>query len=338
MLIYNNIAGILAYRNNPAINQSSLKSFDKGYTKVFTESLASIYGNILDARLTFPDDFPIEDIFYIGDFARKTGTIPEVLNYIADNLKDKDAKLDDFKTLILEKLKEKEYGNGRYAEDVVWKRVKDAEEYFNSLVMCADKNIISADELRIADEYVVLCKNHPVCKHLFVDIDGVDKYYQQDFYFDYKGFSCKGLGDILVVNHKKKKITYIDIKSTRCYNPTQWIWQAKENNLPIQMAWYKIGLEQFCDNYLQQGYTFDMMWLIIPTVNKLSPYFITVTDKILDVGLHGYKKINYYEIKGTKYETKSEFRGIDSILELFENNNQNKVIYDKAGANQLWFG
>ena len=121
---------------------------------------------------------------------------------------------------------------------------------------------------------------------------GIDKYFQLPLYWNYNDVSCKGLLDLLIVEHAKKTIYYVDIKFTMIETIEQWFRVASDKKYNFQMAWYKEGIESHFENLIQQGYKVKMRWMVLSSnTTKFKPWIVPVTELMLQTGKFGFLTI-----------------------------------------------
>lgn len=93
---------------------------------------------------------------------------------------------------------------------------KDFVEYYESLC-CEDdgRQVLSKDEFdTVINMKELILANANVLPYFMNTDKDVEIIYQMPIYFDYGGEECKGLLDLLVINHREKTIQPIDLKST----------------------------------------------------------------------------------------------------------------------------
>jgi len=244
-------------------------------------------------------------------------------------------ELADYKELILNTARQAGYQNNQKDETLTNALLREGEEYWKFLTESKGRTIITSEEMRLSKTIARLAMSHPLTGKYFIDQPNVDKYYQLPLYWMYEDLPCKGLVDILIVEHETKTIYLTDIKSTGVYNIDEWVRICRTKNYPMQMSWYKLGVERNFQDLIEQGYKIECRWIVIP-MNEFSfkPWVIPCTQTLLNMGMYGYAKQvvstiptdnqEYKKIKKVKY-----YGGISDALINYKLAKQNELIdYD----------
>jgi hypothetical protein len=335
---YHSIEDLEQYRSSDYLSQSFLKMvLANNVKKNFKESIAMILGSYVDCLLTSPD---LADKLFMQDLTKRPsdtirGFLVDTLSVLCeidsiDNVKE----LETYRDVLVYTARQANYQNN-WGDDAIWKSIlKDGEEYWKFLIESKGRTIITSEEMRLSKTIASLAMSHPLTGKYFIDQPNVDKYYQLPLYWMYEDLPCKGLVDILIVEHETKTIYLTDIKSTGVYNIDEWIRVCRTKNYPMQMSWYKLGVERNFQDLIEQGYKIECRWIIIP-MNEFSfkPWVIPCTQTLLNIGMYGYSKqvvseipINdeYKKIKKVKY-----YGGISDALTHYKLAKLNELVdYD----------
>lgn len=333
---YHSIEDLEQYRSSDYISQSFLKMvLANNVKKDFKESIAMVLGSYVDMLLTSPD---LSQSLFIEDLTKRpSDTIRGFLVNTFKVLENEkvNENLETYRDLLINTARQAGYQNN-WGDDAIWKSIfKDGEEYWRFLIQSKGRTIITSEEMRLSKTIASLAMSHPLTGKYFIDQPNVDKYYQLPLYWLYEDIPCKGLVDILIVEHETKTIYLTDIKSTGVYNIDEWIRVCRTKNYPMQMTWYKLGVERNFQNLIEQGYKIECRWIVIP-MNEFSfkPWVIPCTQMLLNIGVYGYSKQvvseiptdnqEYKKIKKVKY-----YGGINEALINYKLAKQNELIdYD----------
>jgi len=256
MITYPNKDEIKKYRESAAISQSFLKSF---YGTKTDESGEMKLGNLLDAMLTNPDEL----LDYIKIDNLPSDSIREAFrNTTSEDFEVACEQAVDYLQMI--------GFQANWKRETLLNKVKECEDYFK----IKDKQFISTKDWEKCAQLagrVVMDKN---CKDYFLGND-LDVRYQFPIYFKYLDVECKGLSDIVVFH--KDHIELIDIKRSSG-GMTNWMNVMKRLNYPLQMAFYKEGLEQMF------GLPVICKWLVAGD----HIWMIEVPNQLLHIGKAGY--------------------------------------------------
>jgi hypothetical protein len=287
---YSTLQQIREYRDSPALNQTFVKQLLEGKTKTFKPSLASLYGSYLDCMLTSPE--LLHQIYEVGAFKRPTDKVVELVEDLFAEITVEPLDWEgpeDFMYVLHSNLElhteqvetflaTRDYYNNR-PKTRVEQFIKEASAYWKFKVDIGEKTLITEEEQLKFELIATRVCLHTGIKEYFEDKPGVDIYYQYIFYFTIDGVECKGMADIIVVDHAKNLITIIDAKFTTARTLKDWIKIAFNLDYPLQLAWYREGIKQ---NFV--GYNTECKWL---TINADCEWLLPVSNFILKLGKFG---------------------------------------------------
>lgn len=168
--------------------------------------------------------------------------------------------------------------------------------YWYDLIRAGDKQILSDSERTLIDSIIMSLTTHSHTAHLFKDSDDVDIVYQFPLYWVYDDVDCKGLIDIIIINHTQKRILPIDLKTIGDF-VTKFNRAIKKRRYDIQASFYSYGLTQ-CTNELSTligksltGYTMaNFAFIVESTIKPGCPLIFPLTTELLEVGSKGDEK------------------------------------------------
>lgn len=270
---------VKAYFNCPDLNQSEFKLLkdaslvDYNISKSKNNSNDSVpvhfrQGGAVDILLTgtkeefnaeyFVSDaqkLPSETIMNIMDYAFEKYTKElhrdiEIHNIVEsfDNLL-KQTQKEDIEPSVLLGANKFKYFDNRKDDSRVASALKDGWEYFQTLIQSYGKTIIPQDMYENVKAVVSSLKNSPrTAKYFkeeyFKDNPNLDIYYQKIIYFTFKGFKCKAMLDILIVDKSNKDCVLfipVDIK-TMAEPVLNFPANSRRFRYDVQAAWYKIAI------------------------------------------------------------------------------------------------
>ena len=196
-------------------------------------------GGALDCLLTDNEQFP--HLYKVVNTARPFGLMGKFVMKLPFNLTE-DSELELFQEAY------EESGYRMKIESVVKKfwNNKDAVEYYESLC-CEedDRLVLSKDEYDTVINMKKLIKANPHSEQYFYNDDpDIELRHQMPIYFEYMGEDCKGLLDVLVINHREKWILPVDLKSTSKPVEEFPIWYLKYGYYR-QAAFYNEAVKQW---------------------------------------------------------------------------------------------
>jgi hypothetical protein len=265
-----------------------------------------LYGSALDCFLTSPD--LKEDLFQVGLKKRPSQAITDIINDVwviakegleSGTLVDMEAYKDSFVSAA----RVREFGN-TWKDDTLWGKILEGKDYWEELCTAGEKSIITQEEWDKTERLATLACNHSLTAKYFIEMEGIDHYYQYPLYWRMYDTECKGLCDLIVADHHTKIIYLIDIKGTDMERDL-WMRQAcKAKNYPIQLSFYLEGIRRdpkFKD-LIDQGYSLAARWLVIPfDTFSFKPYLVNCSQELIQVGKYGYKEVKNVEIDTKKH-------------------------------------
>ena len=299
---YPTLEELKAYRDSPYISQSFLKSILANNIKPIKETVPMIIGTYLDGLLSLPHE--ADNLFQVGLSKRPSDNIKTFIDNVLCILLEEWSEesspildISDYRKELIEEAGKINY-QPKWGEDAVWNSIKkDGEEYWNECISSRGKKIITKEEHLLCTQVCSLTLNSAITGGYFAEHKNVDKYFQLPLYWMVEDVLCKGLADLVIVEHDIKIIHLIDIKSTSISNIQDWFTVARQKNYPLQLSFYKKGIEVTFKDLIDEDYEIDCKWIVIPTnTTKFTPWVIPCTDAMLTVGEYGYSKLNYYKI------------------------------------------
>lgn len=139
--------------------------------------------------------------------------------------------------------KELKYGQ-TWNPDTRLGKVHAVEKYYLELQRCSSKELVSSEQLELAEQAVNTLAGHQFTKDYFTpQHDGIEIHFQVPIVWEYCGHACKSLLDTLVIDHNLKTWRAVDLKtmSTSVYSfPDSYMkWKYY-----IQAAFYKEAVIQ----------------------------------------------------------------------------------------------
>lgn len=307
------IKQLVRYRDYDALSQSQLKSILANNTKKFKETVPMLIGSCFDALVTCPT--LVNEMFHIGLSKRPSDNIKNFIdNVLCVLLEGQEEKgttvfydIDQFRQELLNEAKLVNY-QPKWGDDAVWNSIKrEGEEYWNEVISSQGKKIITQEEYQLCSSLSSLSLFSSVTGKYFIDSPNIDKYFQHDLYWISEDEPCKGLLDLLVIEHETKTIYIIDIKLTTVSSLDEWFNVARQKNYPFQLSFYKEGVVQNYSDLIEQGYKIKCRWIVVPTnTYSFKPWIVCCTKEMLKVGKSGViKQTNIYiidevQIKGER--------------------------------------
>lgn len=270
------------------INQSAIKSFiscdnpsqwkNKWINKTIenkkTNSLS--LGSLTDCLLFSPEEFDEKFVFYKEKYP--TDKVLDICNSILD-----DGLVFDDSNIIF-KAKEYSFGASTWKNDTIIKKIREEGEYYiNYCINNKDKIPFTSQQYEIAECIVNNIINNPKTrKYFFEEEDNCEFIRQKTIESNIEGIPVKGTPDLFIIDHVKKKIILIDLKTSR--NAYRFKQDIQKFGYALQMSFYKDLLESF-----YEGYTVDSCMNIVGDTVTCDVYIYIYNEFDLHIEKHGNK-------------------------------------------------
>jgi hypothetical protein len=267
MIYFATAEGVIQYNNTPGINQSSLKKlisdpifFKENEQEYFYEEKDwQIVGNGVDVHISQTKTGFNQQFYQIPDTVGKPSDklmsiLHQLYSEVKDNICSRDYK--NYAALLTPIFNQQEYYMNRFKTPENWEsdtRINEltkegkCQSYWEALCDSNGRRIIVQSEYNLIWTIQDAILHHPHTAPIFtlpLNSTEYDLVFQFPLSFTYNGVSCKGLMDIILINHKTKKMYPLDIKTTGKYYLHQFGQAIKEHRYDIQASFYSYGLGQ----------------------------------------------------------------------------------------------
>jgi len=204
------------YRLDPALSYSKLAQFFRhgakaliSTEKIDTPSLR--FGSCVDTLLTAPEEF--DDRFYVADIDRFSDTIRKIVENVYLQYNDFES-IEDIGVDVLKFIEEAEYHSNWKPETRIKKLIELGSDYYTVLKYSTGKIVITPQEFEEARSCVTTLKTHPFTYQIFDCNEDEEIFYQLKFKNNIAGVDMRCMFDIIKVNHKRKWIRPLDLKTS----------------------------------------------------------------------------------------------------------------------------
>lgn len=195
--------------------------------------------------------------------------------------------------------KERGYGAENWKLSTVLNHLEKHQNYFELVKNLDGRQIISDEEYKTA-----LTAAHHIASNRYTskyleEGDGIEILVQYPIYWTLGNISCKGLIDLLRIDHNTKTIYLIDIKTTGSYLES-FTSSIARHRYDLQLSFYKNGLQEvFADTEI---YSYDIKCLIIAVSFKEPQYpeVFELSEADLNIAKYGSKEKEIYALNGEK--------------------------------------
>ena len=298
------------YYDNKRISQSQLKLLlfnpklfleEEQPELYFEEKRHFVIGGAVDTLLTQPETF--NDKYYVSSVEKKpSDVVKSIIHQVYDSLSKEDLKnsieFEEYTVEILQSCIEHDYcptfKNGTRVNKIL-----EFKDYWNELIDSENKIMLSLEESDVITRIVKNISESPLAKYFKPNEtpNGVDIQFQLPILFEIDSIGCKALLDIVVIDHKAKIITPIDLK-TMSGNIIDFPKSVKLRGYQIQAAWYTEALRQMCKNIAMANYKIDnFCFIVASTTEDQPPVLFECSDKLLKEGKFGREEVTIEGIK-----------------------------------------
>lgn len=286
-----------------------------------------IVGSAVDCLLTMEKE-TFKELFYVSSLSSKpSATIMSIINQVYDNLINaNDGKVDNFPTLWEEKQSVidscRSHGwNDRWGDDTVFDNiVKNGGDYYNELVDATGKQVMSQEEFLEAEKAAEIVKKSQFGwmfnEHFTMeDGDEIEVVFQYPLQGIIDRVWCKGLLDMIIVNHTKKTVSVKDFKTIGDYLVNFPI-QAVKYRYDIQAAFYSTLFSQYYQSEIDdifKGYRYTGFGFIVYSKKDGGVAQYIPTNNFMRMGMHGRR-----EIRTNGEIVLRRVLGITDLLELYQ--------------------
>lgn len=180
----------------------------------------------------------------------------------------------------------------------------EGKPYYDAIKAAGNKMILSLEEYMRVQSVVNTLKTNEFTKEYFSKPEeDIDIQYQLIHYFDYKKRKGKIKLDIVVIDHKEKKIHPKDLKTTG--KPViNFLSSYRSYKYYIQGGWFMIGLEDWKNEHYPEYEIVNFEFIVAEMFNTNQPMIFPMSSSEIKGA-----------IKGGVTSTGYKLKGIDELLE-----------------------
>lgn len=291
---------IKEYRNHEGYNYSKLVKADLNIKSVLRdtepkESLAMDKGSALDMLLTNKEAFESSVIKGPEQYTKNTTKI--LMNLVLET------KPTHSKNVLLKRcldiIKEHNLWASTKKQELLIKNFwnEDFVLEYKLKTQYKDKIILSVSDYNEVVALAEAMKNHSMTSK-YIHGENKDYIYQKAIIFDYRGKTYKSLLDVLIIDHWKKTIQPVDIKTSDDHSSAF----AKKVFNPmfrydIQASLYTKAVLDYRNNYYPD-YTVEDFRFVVGSFKYPEQPLVYNAKEILDIGEHGGVSKTGYQING----------------------------------------
>lgn len=319
MIYRHTVEQIKEYHERIGINQSSLKVFNDEGVQAFADQQRDllsrddlyyeekkhfIIGSAVDCKLTHAEDV-FDKLYFSSKLTKKPGDkAMSVIRLAFDKALvnfplGPDMELKLYKKEVYEAANEEQYYMNRakptMEEDgrIEYLLKDNGQAYWSDLYLAIGKQILSTEELTIAEGIAMSMKTHSTTRHLFQDSPDSDLVFQLPMYWEYEGIDCKGMIDELYIDHRRKRIMPIDFKTLGDYI-LKFNKAVRKRRYDLQGSYYSFGLKanlaalsELIGKDVRDYSIANFAFVVGSTIRSSCPVIYPLDDIVLSYGENG---------------------------------------------------
>lgn len=285
------------YREAEGISRSLLSDFDDHPMNIkepreAVESNAFRIGSAFDA-LMFQSADEWNERYYVATATPPTGMMESMVE-AAINIK----LADPFGDVDVAELAFEASDYKPSYKKTALKQFETFNDYINERCENDGKVCISQQEYEMMSKMKVNCLTDSSAMKFFIkDVHpDLELKFQVPVFWEQSGLTCKALLDIVLVDHAKKKIYPVDLKTTSS-SVYHFASSFIKYKYYLQASMYTAAIEELFVNEISEGYTVEnFKFIVVGTTGRNDVLTYTVSDEDLQAGDYGYTDLygNYH--------------------------------------------
>lgn len=201
-------------------------------------------------------------------------------------------------------------------------------QYWKELIDSQGKQLLSEFEKEKISSISESLLTHKHTKHIFECKEGFDIVYQMPLFFNVDGVLCKGLLDMVKIDHLRKKVLIIDIKTTGDY-VLRFNQSLRIRRYDIQGSFYLRAVKQnlkiigeLVGKDISSYTVANPAFVVESTLKAGTPMIYVMTDSLVNTGIMGSSTRGYIQGYVQGISLFKEWKSINySLEERFKNTN-----------------
>lgn len=317
----------IKYRESNALNYSRLKKLKYNSNPqnflidTPIESKGITIGSLVDCLLTSKDEFTKD--YYVTELEiLPSDGIKKIVDELYEQIKDRKEidvilPINEYANIFKEFDSFKNYQRNYKEETKIKKVVEEGSKYFNDLILCGDRTVVTKDNYNLAIAVADSLKSGNQTSWAFqIDFPDVEMYYQYPIYFTYEGVECKALIDIFAIDRVKKVLNIIDIKTTSG-ETLDFHFNVRNFDYDWQMGFYFLAATSMTNNPKHEfyGYKIECFFVVESTTNIGNPITFECTKEFINFALNGRPTV---ELKDENKNYSIIYNKVEGVFDLIE--------------------
>ena len=281
------------YRQDPALSQSALTKYERegfeNLSKLFEhiETPSLTFGSMVDCLIT-DGDRAFQEQYMVSDIPKLEPSVEPIVKEIYNIYHDSYTNINDIPDSCVAPIISQYGYQPKWKPETRCKVIREkGAQYYQTMFMAMGKKIVTQDVYNRVFACVRALKDSPQTHNYFCEddpFDNVERYYQLKFKETFNGVPYRGMADLLIVNHDKKKITPCDLKTSshREYDFYKsfitWGYQCQ-----ARLYWRLIRAAMDKDDYYKDFTLEDFRFIVVNNIDNPYP-LVWLFDKTQTLG------------------------------------------------------
>lgn len=281
------------YRQDPALSQSALTKYEReGFEnlgKLFEhiETPSLTFGSMVDCLIT-DGDRAFQEQYMVSDIPKLEPSVEPIVKEIYNIYHDSYTNINDIPDSCVAPIISQYGYQPKWKPETRCKVIREkGAQYYQTMFMAMGKKIVTQDVYNRVFACVRALKDSPQTHNYFCEdnpFDNVERYYQLKFKETFNGVPYRGMADLLIVNHDKKKITPCDLKTSshREYDFYKsfitWGYQCQ-----ARLYWRLIRAAMDKDDYYKDFTLEDFRFIVVNNIDNPYP-LVWLFDRTQAIG------------------------------------------------------
>lgn len=261
------------YREDPSYSYSTLARFHReGFDNLEhlfdrTSSPSLTFGSMVDTLLTDGEE-AFNQRFFAATYPEVGDAMMKVIQLLFGEFHQTHQELSSIPDAeVIGFASQCNYQNNWKPETRAKVIKEKGAEYYNMLLLAAGKEVVTSEDRQAAYDCVDLLRTSPRTKEYFQadnPFEDKERLYQLKFKGTYNGIPLRCMADLIIVDHKNKKIIPCDLKTSfkpeyRFYKSfVEWCYWIQ-----AQLYWYIIRQNLDADDYFKDFELEDYRFIVI---------------------------------------------------------------------------
>ena len=269
------------YRQDPALSQSTLTKYEKegfeNLDKLFEhiETASLSFGSMVDCLITDSED-AFNEQYMVADIPSMEPSVEPIVKEVFSLYNNSYTNINDIPdSCLMPTISEYGY-QSRWKPETRCKAIREkGSQYYQTMFISKGRKIVTQEVYNKVFACVRALKDSPQTHNYFCEdnpFEDVERYYQLKFKDTLGGVDYRGMADLLIVDHKNKRVIPCDLKTSghREYDFYKsfvtWGYQCQ-----ARLYWRLIRSAMDKDDYYKDFKLDDFRFIVVNNIDNPNP-------------------------------------------------------------------